>query len=327
MKNPNELAETNVYLQTPAKSNKTKNIIISLLTIALIAMGAFYMADKNKSGQTIEQQKTEIAQVVDEKSDIQKSFDESLVRLDSMSNLNVDLNNKLESRNKEITKAKTEIRSILNKKNATQAELTRAKELIASLNETITDMQQQVARLTQDNQVLTQEKTVLTEEKVKLTQDLTDVTLVKEELTKKVDVASTLNASDIAITPVNVKKNEKEKVTTTAKRVDKLLISFAVVNRIIQPGVTDVYVLVTGPDGKLVSAESLGSGTFTTRDEGDKQFTTKLPVDLETATKKKIEFAFAPGDFLQGKYTIQIYQNGYMIGEGVRELKKGGLFS
>ena len=44
--------------------------------------------------------------------------------------------------------------------------------------------------------------------------------------------------------------------------------------------------------------------------------------------KKNVEFAFTPADKFQlGTYTIQIYQNGFKIGEGTRELKKGGLFS
>jgi hypothetical protein len=53
-----------------------------------------------------------------------------------------------------------------------------------------------------------------------------------------------------------------------------------------------------------------------------------VPVDLETAKQKNVEFAFVPGqNFQQGNYTIQIYQNGFKIGEGTRMLKKGGLFS
>ena len=167
----------------------------------------------------------------------------------------------------------------------------------------------------------------LIQDKEKLTQDLTATTVVKQDLEKKVDIASTLNASNIAITPVNVKNNGKEKVTTTAKRVDKLMISFVVDNRIIQPGSTDVYVCVIGPDGKPISAAQSGSGIFTTRDEGDKNFTAKVAVDLETAQKKNVEFAFTPDqNFQEGNYTIQLYQNGFKIGENNRELKKGGLF-
>lgn len=30
---------------------------------------------------------------------------------------------------------------------------------------------------------------------------------------------------------------------------------------------------------------------------------------------------------MKGNYKIQIYQNGFLIGQGTKELKKGGLFS
>ena len=305
-----------------------KNVIIGVLVVAFLGTGALYLSDKSKSGETIKHQQTEIATVTDQKSEIQKSFDASLSRLDSMSTLTTNLQGKLTERNKEIAKAKTEIRSILNKKNATAAELSRAKNLIASLNDKITGMEQQVAQLTKDNETLTQDKVVLTQEKEKLNQDLTTTTATKDSLVQKVDVASTLNANNIAITPIDVRSNGKEKVTTKAKRVNKLVISFDVNNRIAKPGTTDVFVVVIGPDGKPISVQSLNSGTFTTREEGDKPFTAKLPVDIETAKKKNVQFTFTPGEnFQQGNYTIQIYQNGFLIGEGTRELKKGGLFS
>ena len=304
-----------------------RNLIIGILSLALVGTGALLIINKNKAGETIQHQQTQIATVTDQKSEIQKSFDASLARLDSMTTLNTGLQGKLSDKNKEIAATKNEIRSILNKRNATAAELAKARTLIAILNDKITVMEEQVAKLTQDNQTLTQDKVVLTQDKEKLTQDLTTTTVTKDSLEKKVDVASTLNASNIAIVPVDVKNNGKEKVTSKAKRVNKLVISFDVNNRIAQPGTTDVFVCVIGPDGKPVSLQSLNSGTFTTREEGDKPFTAKLPVDIETAKKKSVQFAFTPeNNFQQGVYTIQIYQNGFLIGEGTRELKKGGLF-
>jgi len=312
--------------QPPRKDNK--NIIIAVLAIALVSLGIYSMVGKQKAGEVMQQQANTIIKDSSEISEIRKNFDGSLARLDSMGTVNTALSSKLDEKNKQIAKDKAEIRSILNKKNATAAELAKAKTLIADLNDKIANMEQEVARLTQENQTLTTANAGLTQDKEKLTQDLTTTTVAKEGLEKKVDVASTLNASNIQITAFNIKKNGKEKETTTAKRVDKIVISFDVSNRIIQSGNTDVYVCVIGPDGKPISAEKLGSGTFSTRDEGDKAFTAKVGVDLQTGTKKNVEFAFNPGDKFQvGNYTIQIYHNGFLIGEGVRTLKKGGLFS
>jgi peptidoglycan hydrolase CwlO-like protein len=312
--------------QAPRKNSK--NTIIAVLAIAFIGTWGYLLIHNNSTGHVIDQNQAQIAKVTDERSDIRKSFDQSLIRLDSMSGINVALKGKLASSNSEISKRKSEIRYILNKKNATAAELAKAKDLIAGLNDKISTMEADVARLSHDNEGLTQDKVVLTQEKQQLDSNLTVTTAVKQDLEKKVDVASTLNASNIAITPVSVKSNGKEKVTTTAKHVNKLLISFDVNNRIAQPGLTDVFVCITGPDGKSIITQATGSGTFTTREEGEKPFTAKLPVDVETAKSKNVEFAFSPGaNFQQGNYTIQIYQNGFKIGEGTRELKKGGLFS
>jgi len=312
----------------PVRNTNFKNAIIGILAAGVIGLGGYLIVDNNKTSEVLTQKEVQIASVSDEKSKVQESFDASLARLDSMSTANKGLEGKLSEKNGEIAKVKTEIRSILNKKNASAAELSRAKMLIASLNGKIESMQVEVARLTEENQTLSNDKVVLTQEKEKLTTDLTATTVVKQDLEKKVDVASTLNVSNISITPINVKNNGKEKVSTVAKRVDKLVVSFDVNNRIAQPGITDVYVLVIGPDGKPLSVDALTSGTFTTREDGDKSFTAKVPVDIETAKKKNVEFAFKPGvNFQQGNYIIQIYQNGFKIGEGTRSLRKGGLFS
>ena len=181
--------------------------------------------------------------------------------------------------------------------------------------------------LTQENESLKTERTVLIADKATLTRNLDSTNVIKTSLEKTVDIASTLNASNISITPVKVKSNGREKVKVTAKRVDKLVVSFDVNNRIIQPGTTDLYVVVIGPDGNPVTSAA-GAGTFTTRNQENKSFTAKLPVNLETAKTKNVQFGFAPGNhFKQGNYKIEIYQNGFLIGQGTRELKKGGLFS
>lgn len=326
MNTSNSPLTTETMTQSQAKPKNYKNAIIGVLAVALAGVGGYTIYDKTNTSKTIQQQETKIATVTEEKSDIQASFDASLARLDSMTTVTNSLQSQLSDKNSEIAKDKEEIRKILNNKNATAKELSRAKTLIASLNEKISGMEAEVARLTQENQTLTQDKVALTADKDKLTQDLTTTTAVKQELEKKVDVASTLNASNIVITSVNVKKNGKEKVSTTAKRVDKMVVSFDVANRIAQTGSTDIYVVVMGPDGKAITTGE--AGMFTTREDGDKSYTAKLPVEFETAKTKNVNFSFVPGtSFQQGNYKVQIYQNGFLIGEGTKELKKGGLFS
>jgi len=311
--------------QPPKKDYR--GLIIGLLAIGLLGTWGYLLYNNNNQERLITTKDSQIAKVTDEKSELQRSFDASLARLDSVTGSNNQLQSKLTEANTDISKKKAEIRTILNKKNATAAELSRAKELINQLNDKIAGMEKQIEELTASNQQLTTEKTQLTADKEKLTTDLATTSTQKVEAEKKVDIGSTLNAYNITVTPIHERKNGKEKVTTTAKRVDKLVIAFDVDNRIAQSGTTDIYVCITGPDGKPVTVEALGSGTFTTREEGDKLFTAKIPVEYEAGKRKPVQFAWKQNsDFQRGNYKIEIYHNGYKIGEGVRELKKGGLF-
>jgi predicted nuclease with TOPRIM domain len=315
---------------TPRKDpnrKEYKGAVIGILAVALLGTWGYLLYDKNKTSETIQSQQTQIEKITDDKSEIQKNFDASLARLDSLTGYNNELEGKLSSKTGEISKLKNEIRSLLNKRNASAADLKRAQSLIAELNTKISGLEEEVTRLTNENQQLTTEKTQLTADKEKLTHDLDSTNVIKETQAKTIDVASTLYASNINITPVNEVRG-KEKVTTTAKRVDKLVISFDVDNRIAQSGQTDVYVAITGPDGKPVTVEALGSGTFTSREEGEKFYTAKVPVEMEAGKRKPVQFAWKPNsNFQTGNYKIEIYHNGFKIGEGTRSLKKGGLFS
>jgi hypothetical protein len=183
-----------------------------------------------------------------------------------------------------------------------------------------------VARLTGENQELTAANTSLKEEKSVLEENLVTTRTEKDELSKTVDVGSTFAASNIQVVPVNEKKSGKEKNTTTAKRVDKLVVSFDVENRIAKSGPADMYMIVTGPDGKVITDASMGSSTLSTRTDGDKTFTTKISVDYTQGQRKNIQYPIRNREFATGDYRIEIYHNGFKIGEGVRSLKKGGLF-
>ena len=311
--------------QPPKKDYK--NLVIGLLAAGFLGTWGYLLWNNNKQEQVQTQQQAQISKVTDEKGQLQKNFDDALVRLDSLTGTNNKLTSQVTENNGTIAKLKQNIRGLLNKQHLTDAEKKKAEDLIKELNDKIGNLEQQVAQLTQDNQQLTADKTQLTADKQQLTTDLSTTTAAKQDLEKKVDVASTLNASNIMITPMHERKDGKDKETTTARKVNKLVIGFDVSNRIAQTGQTDVYVCITGPDGKPVSVPALGSGTFTTRDDGDKIFTAKVPVDFEAGKTKSVQFAWKQNsEFQRGNYKIEIYHNGFKIGEGTQELKKGGIF-
>ena len=310
----------------PPRNNNTKNILIGVLAAGLLGTWGYFLYDKNQSDETIQVTQTQANTAMSSRDSVQLLYNDALTRLDSITGNNNNLQGQLSERQSDITKLKNEINSILRKKNATQAEVARAKSLIATLNGKIANLEQEVARLTGENQELAANNTQLTAEKTVLETNLQTTTAEKDELASTVDVASTFSASNIAIKPVNEKRNGKEKETTTAKRVDKLVVSFDVENRVARSGPADLYVIVTGPSGQVVSDASMGSGTLTTRTDGDRQFTYKSTLNYDQGTRKSVQIPLRQNDFQTGNYKIEIYQNGFKIAEGIRILKKGGLF-
>ena len=87
-----------------------------------------------------------------------------------------------------------------------------------------------------------------------------------------------------------------------------------------------MYLIVTAPDGQVISDAAMGSSTLNTRIDGDKPFTAKVPVEYVQGKRQNIQFPIHQGGFSTGDYKIEIYHNGFKIGEGVRSLKKGGIF-
>jgi len=59
-----------------------------------------------------------------------------------------------------------------------------------------------------------------------------------------------------------------------------------------------------------------------------KTFTNKVDLQYEQGKRTPVSFDWKPeaGKYQTGDYKIEIYQNGYKIGQGTKSLKKGGLF-
>lgn len=308
--------------QNQPQKRDSKNLIIGILAVAILGTWGYFIWDKNNTEQEMSRMQTQYVAVDSSKNELQISFDAALSRLDSLTGYNNEIEGKLTESNSEIGKLKTQINTILRKQRLTEAEKKQAQALIAELNDKLSGLEAEVARLSGENVVLTQEKAAVTVERDAYRAQKDTLEVVRQDLENTVDVASTLHASNIAITPVRERNSGKEKVTTRARRVDKLVITFDVSNRIVKPGSSEVYVAITDPEGKPVAVEALGSGTFSTRSEGEKFYTARLDVDLEPAKRKHVEFAWKQNsDFKKGNYNIEIYHNGYKIGEGVRELR------
>lgn len=310
--------------QFPEKKDN-RNLIYGILIALLIGTWIYIFYDKNKSTTTITNLETQISNIDSARNALQKEYDLAIAKMDSISANNTQLEGALSARNAEIQKLKGNIASILKNKNATAAELATAKQMISDLNGQIETLYAEIEKLKKENEALTADNQQLNKEKTTLQEDLHTTQTEKKKLEETVDVASTLHASNFNIVAINLKNSGKEKTTTTAKRADFFRVFFDIdENRVAPSGSKELYVTITGPDGKPYS-----SGSFTTREGVVKAFTNKVIVNYEQGKRIPVSFDWKTdkGDFATGEYTIEIYHNGFKIGQAVKSLKKGGLFS
>jgi hypothetical protein len=314
---------------TTVKNNNSRNILTAILVIALLGTWGYIIFDKNKTREEKQDLTSQIVNSDSAKNELQRELDDAALRLDALKTSNVRADSLLKTKDKDIEDLQSRVRSIINNKNATAAQLAEARRLIAQLKGNIEMYTAQIDSLTMANTQLTEANRVVTQQRDVVQKNYDSANRVIKEKENVIDVGSTLHASNFSIEGIKEKSSGKQKVTTTAKRVDKLKISFTIdENRITPSGPKDIYICITAPDGSPVSVDALGSGTFTTRDGIQKPFTKKLQINYVQGEKQPVNVEWSQNSAFQtGNYRIEIYNNGFKIGEGIRSLKKGGLFS
>ncbi|MEJ7625979.1 MAG: hypothetical protein WKF35_03865 [Ferruginibacter sp.] len=312
----------------PVRKNNMRAILTGVLVAALLGTWGYIIWDKNNTKETIASKETVIASTSTQRDELQKELADATMRYDMLKTSNSKKDSAITAQDKDIAEKRTRIQSLLNKANATQEELTEARVLIASLNGDISTYKAQVNILKGEKMVLTQEKRAISAERDRVTRDFDSAATVIKSKEDIIDVGSTLHASNFSIAGIMEKNGGKEKVTATAKRVDKLRISFDLdENMIAQAGNKEIFVIITAPDGSPVAVEALGSGKFSTREGQEKIYTQKLDVNYVQNKRQTISFDWKQNtNFTTGNYKIEVYNNGFKVGEALKPLKKGGLF-
>lgn len=312
---------TGSYSTEPKKDNK--NTIIILLAIALVGSWIYFGFAKSQSSAVIIEKDAQYATLDSARNNVQKEFDDAILRLDEMTATNNGLDSLVKTRNNELGILKSKFKSLVGKQNATSSDLAAARRLVGELNGRIDDYVKEIERLQGENIQLTADKNNLTNENKNLSTNLANTDAAKKEAESKVDVGSTLHASGFNIVAINERNSGKEKNTSSARRADKFRVSFNLdENRIATSGGKQLFIIAKDPSGKVIKEEALASGTINTRQDGQVDFTTKLDVEYKQSEAKFVSFDLRQADkYTKGNYSIVVYQNGFKIGEGVAVLK------
>ena len=305
-----------------------KGILVGVLIAALLGTWGYLLWDKSKLKDRSQQLSMQLTTSDSSKNDLQRELNDAVMSLDMLKSTNARADSLIRTKDKDIQDLKAKVQKIINDKNATGGQLAEARRLIKQLKGNIETYTAEIEKLKNDNIQLTEEKRVITVERDVVRKNFDSAKTVIKGKENIIDIGSTLHASNLNVIAVKEKGNGKEKETTTAKRVDKLKVSFDLdENRITQSGVKDIYINLIAPDGSVIVIAE-GAAKFVTRDGVEKSATKKVEVDYKQGERKQVQIEFAKTQtFIPGDYKIEIYNNGFKIGEAVRSLKKGGLFS
>jgi len=303
-----------------------KGFLLVMLSVGLVGTWVYHLYDKTQYTTNRKEIfiKDSIAVAEAVQDSLQKIYTASLnsldLKLDSTRSGADSLKKQLNKKLGEINKLRAEINSILKNSGASQSDMTLARKKIAELQVLVEELKGEKTSIEEEKKRLSDVMTQLNGEITGLQQTMKKLGDENKLLAEKVDRASVFVASEIRLSPVAL-KNDKEQETNIAKKVSKLIVSFAVQNNVNDYSNTEVYVIITQPDGKVLTPDVWESATLMTTQNGDKKsYTRKIKFEYQKGETKQLAFSLNADDYQQGRYTLQLYHNGHMIGQAVKTL-------
>ena len=283
---------------------------------------------------------TELKKEEDLNVQLEQQYKDAVAQLEEMKGKNTELNSLIDAQKEELTRRKNQIAGMISKKdyNGVKAEMARFK---AEAEGYVA----KIAELEQDKKMLGEQVTVLTTEKTNLQENLTKEQAEKEQvitqkaavesenakiqaekaiLAKKTEMGSVVKVAQLSIQGFKVRESGKEKERTHAKNIDRLKFCFkAVDNQVVDPGSETFYLRIIDPTGVAIATQSSGGGVLKLKDGKEVQYTTTKQIEFKNEGEDVCAIWDAKGNtnLSKGKYTLEVYNKGYLAGTNAFELK------
>ena len=302
-----------------------RSLLLMLLSVGLVGTWVYHLYDKSIYSQhNAEMSLKDSASIAKSIRDsLEKNYSQTIhqldSRLDSTTNSVDSTKSQLSSRLAEINKLRDEIGNILKNRNASKADLSVARKKITELQDKVSELQGENTSIDEERKQLNTSLEKVSAEVKNLEQNIQLLGNENKDLNEKLKLASNFIASEIKFLPVST-SGSKEQETKQVRKTDKFVISFTVQNNISEYNNAEVFVVITEPDGKVLRNSVWDSGTFETRNGVKKDYTIRLRFDYTKGEQKQQLFTLDADIIQKGNYTMQLWQNGYMIGQASRKL-------
>jgi hypothetical protein len=315
--------ENQKEFQKPEKTDNRNNRTTLLIVLIALLVGAniyLYVKYNQKEKETVilrEAVNVDSMRIVD----LDAKYNTALVELESMKGQNATLDSILNVKEAEIKTMKASLDKARKDKKISDNEYQKQ---LASLQQLIEDLKIQITSLEKEKGILVQQKDSIGN---KLNTQIDENGKLKTDLrvqTKKAMIGALLEPSNIITTGVYGRGSKnKEKTTTTAKKTESIRVTFDVPEkRTADPGTKIFLLRIVSPEGVTMAVQSQGSGVFELENGEKMQYTTKQDIDYNQQKQTvSMYWKGAAGAFAKGKYSVELYQDGYKIGTSTLTLK------
>ncbi|WAC15105.1 hypothetical protein [Dyadobacter pollutisoli] len=217
----------------------------------------------------------------------------------------------LEKDKKELKNASTYSAANYNKK------IKSYESVLAEKDGEIAKLREELGIATSKNEELNQKVTGLESEKQQLADSVVNYSVQNKELSEKVNIASALRAENLTVNAVSAKGKEREGGKYKAKRIDKLRVNFKLgENAVAKQNEKEIFLRILDPDGAVLSDMATGSGSFMMNGK-ELIYSSKQSVTFNN-TGQSVDIFYGRGGIplKDGKYTIEVYSEGFKIGQG-----------
>lgn len=291
---------TDQQLDTTTKKFDTKNILVIVLSIVLLAFVALFLFQRHN-------QKIMVNELNREKDSIRVELEHLVVNYDSLKTNNDVLNNNLLITQSQIKNLIVEIEQV---KKASYREISDYQSKVTTLRSVMKSLYNQIDSLHERNQILYAENQ---EVKLKYSEEVDkneQLEKDKAKLEQTVKQAQIIEAIDLRATGLNPRDKETDKVA----RSQKIMISFTLSkNLTAKRGPKNIYVRVMRPDqllliqseNDLFRFEDLQIPYTAMREVNYEGL--ELPINIYWDNTGKEQL-------MPGTYTIDVFADGYNIG-------------
>mgnify|MGYP001297416170 CR=1 FL=1 len=325
------------YGNNEGNNQKRLTTIMGVAIAALLGLCVFLLVSKYNTGKELDATTMELTQQKEAFTELDARYNDAVTQLEQQKGINAELDAKINEQLQNLETQKNEIAGLIRnnkeykgaiaglerQKNQYLAEIEDLKKQVGVLTETNTQLTTQNQELSTS---LTETQTKLQEEgtaKAALISEKTQLETERTALAKKVDIASAVRVKNVTIKSVDVRKNGKEKSKSRAGKVDKLNICFTTEpNEVVPSGEETFQIRIVDPTGAPLAIESLGSGVaMDKKAESEVRYTTVATTQYNN-DETNVCGAWQPGqNFAKGKYSVEIYNKGYLVGTGAFNLK------